>query len=248
MGKFVVISTQRTGSTLLIKLLDSHPEVLCAGEIFFPPSGSEYAIRKYVEQSSGRKLRHQLFRSGLVWEFLDDLYAQEGYGAIGFKYMYSQARHIPRCYPSVLRYILENEIPVIHGVRKNALRVVLSRLASKASGVYRSSAPVESRPIHVPAKTLKRELSRLREADIKWENRLSGLPYLQVDYESLVSNREREERRLLGFIGVEYQGALTTPFQKVGANSLQAMIENYAEVERVLKGTEFECFLADERH
>ena len=247
MGKFVVISTQRTGSTLLIKLLDSHPAVLCAGEIFFPASGSEYAIRPYVEQSAGRKLRHQILRSKFVKTFLDEFYAQDGFGAIGFKYMYSQARHIPRCYPSVLRYIEDNKIPVIHGVRKNSLRVMLSRLSSKSSGVYRTTTPVKSRPIYVPVDTLARELSRLQEEDSKWEKKLSGLPYMQVDYESLVSNRAVEEKRLLDFIGIEYQGALTSPFQKVGANNIQTVIENYNEVERELKGTEFEWFLADER-
>ena len=94
MGKFVIISTKRTGSTLLIELLDSHPAVLCAGEIFFPPSGSEYAFRRYVEQSAGRKFMHQILRRRLVKEFLDEFYAQDGYDAIGFKYMYSQARQL----------------------------------------------------------------------------------------------------------------------------------------------------------
>ena len=35
MTKFVIFTTPRTGSTLLIKSLDNHPEVLCAGEVFF---------------------------------------------------------------------------------------------------------------------------------------------------------------------------------------------------------------------
>lgn len=246
MRMFVVISTQRSGSTLLIKLLDSHPSVLCAGEIFFPPSGSEYSIRRYVERTATRKIRHQIQRSGLVNEFLDDFYSQGGYAAIGFKYMYSQARRIPRCYPSVLRYIEDNNVAVIHCVRKNALRVILSRLSSKSSGVYRSTTPIKSKPVYVPVDTLAQELSRLRDENSKWQNKLSRYTYIQVDYESLLSNRAVEEKNLLDFIGAEYQGALTSPFQKVGANSIQAMIENYDEVERELKDTEFECFLADE--
>ena len=35
MTKFVIFTTPRTGSTLLIKSLDTHPEIMCAGEIFF---------------------------------------------------------------------------------------------------------------------------------------------------------------------------------------------------------------------
>lgn len=34
MTKFIVFTTPRTGSTLLVKSLDTHPEIFCAGEIF----------------------------------------------------------------------------------------------------------------------------------------------------------------------------------------------------------------------
>jgi LPS sulfotransferase NodH len=246
MRKFVVISTQRTGSTLLIKLLDSHPEVLCAGEIFYPPSGSEYAIRRYIDQSLGRSLKNQIARRRLVKEFLDDFYSQQGYSAIGFKFMYSQARHIPRCYPSVMRYLEDNHIHVIHGVRNNLLRVVLSRVSSKSSGVYRSTTPVERKPIYLPPKALVKELSRLREEGSRWEDRLSSLPYMQVDYESLMSNRGAEEQRILEFVGAEKAAELTSPFTKLAAKGVKEMIQNYDEVARELCGTEFEWCLEDE--
>ena len=76
MCRFVIVNTQRTGSTHLVKLLDSHPSILCAGEIFYPPSGSEYAIQKYINQKLSRKIRNLAYRSGLVEEFLDDFYKQ----------------------------------------------------------------------------------------------------------------------------------------------------------------------------
>jgi len=35
MEKFAIFTLPRTGSTLMVKTLDSHPQIFCAGEIFF---------------------------------------------------------------------------------------------------------------------------------------------------------------------------------------------------------------------
>ena len=34
MEKFIIISTPRSGSTVLARTLDKHPEIFCAGELF----------------------------------------------------------------------------------------------------------------------------------------------------------------------------------------------------------------------
>lgn len=244
--QFVVVSTQRTGSTMLIKLLDSHPAVLCPGEIFFPGSGSEYAIRRYVAKSGLRKLRHEIARAALVREFLDQFYDQPGCSAVGFKYMYSQARRIPRLYPSVVDYIIESGMPVIHGVRNNLLRVVISRIASKSSGVYRSTDALQLQPVHVPVRNLRKALSGLHREKESWQRRFSGQPYLQVSYESLLSQRTLQERRLLDFIGVEYHEPLTSPFQKMSSGSIRNLVANFDQVKRELMGSEFEWCVEDE--
>ena len=47
MTKFVIFTTPRTGSTLLIKSLDAHPEILCAGELFFFKGAIYHTEYKY---------------------------------------------------------------------------------------------------------------------------------------------------------------------------------------------------------
>lgn len=243
--KFVVLSTQRTGSTMLIHLLNSHPAVLCPGEIFFPGSGSEYALNKYVRSSFSRRFRHQVVRPALVREFLDRFFAQEPYQAIGFKYMYSQARHVPRLYPSVPRYIRENKLAIIHGVRRNKLKVLLSRIASKSSGVYRADTPVKKQPIEVPIKGLEGHLEALDREDDIWQRKMAGLPYLRVEYESLLSDRPGEELRLLQFLGVDPSIGLESPFVRMASGPVCKLISNLKEVESVLRGTKFEWCLRD---
>jgi hypothetical protein len=213
--------------------------------VFYPQAGSENAEKKYINQKYSRKIRNQLYRSGLVKEFLDDFYNKDRYRAVGFKYMYSQARKIPRCYPSVLRYLLKNQSAVIHGVRNNGLRVLVSRISSKSSGVYRSTLALERPPVYVPSSSLIRNLTYLRQQDVIWEKKLSSLPYIKISYESIMKDRAAEERKILRFLGVGYEGELTSPFKKLGNSSLQSLIHNYDEVENILEGTEFECYLRD---
>lgn len=243
MNKFVVLSTQRTGSTMLITLLDSHPDVFCPGEIFSPGSGSDHAIRKRVSSSFQNKILHQVHRAALVRDFLDDHYTREGYGAIGFKFMYSDARHFPRSYPSVLEYLRANDVRILHNVRENKLRVVLSRVASKSSGVYRSDKPVDREPVILPARGLLKELRKLESLDDEWSRKLRNQPYRRVVYESLLSDPAAEREAMLTFVGVDQTKQLSTPYVKLTAGDLQDSVKNYKEVEFELKGTEFEWCL-----
>lgn len=231
---------------MLISLLDSHPDVLCAGEIFSPGSGSEYAIGKLASSSTRNRLRHQLTRSALVEEFLENYYAQPGYKAIGFKFMYSHARHLPRLYPSALQHILQNKIPVIHNIRENKLRVVLSRVASKSSGVYRSEKPVAREPLVLPTKGLLKELTKLKQEDESWAAKFTQQPYLKVVYESLLKDSAGENLRLQQFIDVEHTDELSTSYVKLNTGSVESMLKNFDEVERELSNTEFEWCLSRE--
>ena len=243
MKRFVVLSTQRTGSTLLISSLDSHPGIFCAGEIFFPRSGSEYAINRYARLSSLNRVQHTFCRGRLVRRFLDEFYERTGYAAIGFKYMYSQARHIPRRYPSALKYLHEHSIPVIHNVRQNKLRVLLSRISARSSGVYRSDRPVGLGPVNVPLGHLLEELRQLERADETWKRRMSGHDYLQVSYESFVGNQADQVRSILDFLDIEDAHELNSPFVKVSSRTIEETVQNYDELSRTLAGTEFEWCL-----
>ena len=62
MTKFVILTTQRSGSIWLMSLLDSHEAILCAGEVF--KSGkralairySEYSFTSFCRRSIGNRL------------------------------------------------------------------------------------------------------------------------------------------------------------------------------------------------
>jgi hypothetical protein len=69
------------------------------------------------------------------------------------------------------------------------------------------------------------------------------LPYIEVSYESLVSDFDSEIRKVLKFLEIDGHMSLTSEFVKVNPDSLEDIIENYSEVKQTLINTEFEDFL-----
>lgn len=86
---FVVTGIQRTGTTLVRTTLDSHPDILCAGETFqtgFEPLRGKFRLFGpyrmtgngffvYSAASLPRQLRSVLAKPGLIDEYLDHFYA-----------------------------------------------------------------------------------------------------------------------------------------------------------------------------
>ena len=67
--------------------------------------------------------------------------------------------------------------------------------------------------------------------------------YLEVAYEDLVAQRERESQRLLSFLGVHAETALETDLVKINPDKISLIVSNYDELCSGLRGTEFETML-----
>lgn len=243
MTKFIIVSTQRTGSTFFRTSLDSHPDICCAGESFLAHYKEPNGYTAYLKGSLKRRAINLLARKSEVYSYLDELYSQLGYEAIGFKFMYAQASRVPRRYPMVMRYVRDHGVCVIHLVRSNSLRVLVSRYRLRASGVSRSRTAVSADSVIIPTKSLCRDLEILELEKQRWNRVLEEFPCLDVTYEQFVSQREQEVRRILKFLGADADVSLSSPLKKIGSDSLQDALGNYDEVERMLRGSRFERFL-----
>ena len=248
MVKFAIIGTQRSGTTYIRYLLDSHPQIRCIGEAFL------YRILKksypgvlgyphYVNESIGRKIKHYLRRAVLVNEYLDYLYATEGFTSIGFKFMYTQSKIFPYKFPMVSKYLIRNNVKIIHVIRKNLLKVLVSRATAKRTGVYRSKTKMAHKKIHLPTENLLKELSKLENENDRWEKLFTNLPYYKAYYEAFVADKENESRKLLSFLEIEEFCELSTPIVKINPDRLEDILVNYNELENLLSNTEYEWCL-----
>lgn len=237
---FMVLGSQRTGSTLIRTSLDHHPRLKCSGEVFLFPGDGEDSYPRYLSASTARTILHYLWRSRPVFSFLDLLYSRPGYDAVGFKFMYSQARWAPYRVPMVLDYARRHKVRIIHVTRANVLKTYISRVTSKATGIYHSEAgKVEREPVKLPVESLIRDLEKIQKEDERWEQRLLRYTCIKVVYEDFVNSTAAESRRLLSFLGIDEETVLFSPHQKVNPDSLEQVVSNYEQVYALLNSSAF---------
>jgi LPS sulfotransferase NodH len=248
MIKFVILTTQRSGSTWVIDMLNSHPSVIAYSELFLKTSKERpvWGGAKDVLLWKAYRQRHEagtwrpFGNIPLCFNYLDDIYTsqEEVIQSIGFKLMYGQLRQQMFC---LLPYLLVNRVAIIHLVRLNFLDVILSEEAVRIRNTAHARDEVQHIQINLDPNTLLPRI-RKKERKVNWARRVFsrlGLPYLEVSYEGLVTARVSFGAMLeyLG-IGSGYE-AMNTSFKRLNKGTHQELIENYNEVVTLLAGTEY---------
>src|SRR5689334_5244819 len=134
MTNFIIFTTQRSGSTVLTRTLDEHPEIFCAGELFqtsreihhpewhfntWGLNSKNHAVQRLNKIINYPNLR---FRSiPHVKNFFEA--NKKGEKARGFKLMFTQIKTNPR----LLKYLKQTNTKAIVLVRNNVFKTTLSR-------------------------------------------------------------------------------------------------------------------------
>jgi hypothetical protein len=250
--RFLLLTAPRTGSTWLVDLLNSHPQITAYGELLLPegsgalPGGCQdipYFTASLEERGRPRTRAGHVHRKIV---FLNELYAErDGIAAVGFKLTYRQAS----LNPGLLPYLSLRRVRVVHLIRTNLLDSVVSFEAAQARRVFhvQRGEPLTRVRVRLDADSL---LDRLEQHDFSVTRSRARLvtlrfPFMETFYEELVGSRRDEKlARVLGFLGVPpVVGALESPFVRVNAAPQAELIENYEEVCGVLAGSRFEWML-----
>ena len=238
-----MLSTQRSGSTWVVDMLDSHPRVLAYSELFMhggegkPKWGQEQDLPYW--QTYARE-KHRITKPYWLWRYLGEAYSERpGIDAVGFKLMYSQLTRISR---PLMPALWLKRARIIHLIRRNALDVVLSKEAGAAREGRlhaRDGEDVEQVRLSLDTDTLLRRMTLHERAIAGARVRFKrvGLPYTEVVYEDLASD-ESGFASLFEFLGVE-PAPVSSSLQKLNPTSHEDLIENYGEVREALQGTEF---------
>ncbi len=252
MDKFIVLAAHRSGTTLLLSSLESHPQVKCHKRIFTVdvvvkrlwvrdrPGSSFHQFRT---ASLKRRLDY-IFRSKqLINDFMTESAAPtDGVKMVGVRVIYAEADK----HPEILAWAKEHDVGIIHLIRENALKTIVSAETAQKRGLSHSTSKVKWVTVHLSPFKLKMQLTRLTQQIEKYQTVLKNTRHLEVSYEALVARPEAETRRILDFLKLEQLGPLTTNLVKLNPNSLGDIIENYTEVKQALHGTAFEKFLDEE--
>lgn len=247
-SRFVILATQRTGSTWLTDMLDSHPAISSYEELFLPADEDRRswgpAHQEFFDNYYQGHVKHQWPLTRLFWalKYLEDLYApRPGTDAVGMKLMYSQLKQRPW----LLAYMVLRRVRIVHLVRSNLLDVILSGVTAKARSQYHALASdvVAPSTVTLPANDLVSELESLQRSVDRIRVLLKLLPAasIEVSYEELTRN-DAAFRPVFGLLGVEPR-RLSSRFAKLNREPKAELIANYAEVQRALSGTRFEPLL-----
>jgi Sulfotransferase family len=226
---FFVVGQQKSGTTWLMRMLDAHPEILCRGEGRFfgqwrqkslvksgemrPPSSLLYALREaeylrlWVERSvwsrndGADEHLHNLARMAVDY-FLRGELAKTGKRMVGDKSPLLTAEtveEISAVYP---------EARLIHIIRDGRDAAVSAAHHARNFGRARETKREDGGLF---------EETQLRKLAADWSARvgrtvedgprLFGDRYVEVRYEDLLVQPEREMARLLRFLGADEGGA-----------------------------------------
>lgn len=189
---FVVISTQRSGSTWFIDLFQNCENAEGHQELFYrfprtsPPKAGFNDYGRYCELNP-KGIRG--LRPYSVWRYLNNLYTRPG--AVGFKLQYS---HFKR-YPEILLFLRLKKIKAIHLVRANSLDIVISQelyLHTGTSHATDGSSVPDVRINLDPADCIHR-IRKIERKKLYTQKFLSILfpGHLEISYESLVGDNRK---------------------------------------------------------
>jgi LPS sulfotransferase NodH len=229
--RFVVLAQSRTGSSLLVDLLNAHPDIHCDGELLMH---RVYAPRRFVEGSAARA-------------------AERAYGFKVKIYQLTSKQRYERP-GDFLDALCDRGWLVVHLRRDNLVRQSVSILAAKARGAYShaiSDGPLRDGPLTVDVARMLQILEKRAVHAEAEATCLERVPHLRVCYEDDLL-REAAQRataaRLFRLLGVDPDVAVRTKWVRTGRDRLADSIANYAEVEAGLAGTRFAAHLRDSRY
>ncbi len=228
--KFVIFAQGRTGSTLLVDLLNNHPDIKCEGELLnvrwsgkriFPTFYVKNKAKTSKEKFYGFKVKlYQLYDNGNKLhqnvdpkEFLINLYKS------GWKIIYLE--------------------------RNNIFRQALSNFIAESKGKYhhRNKNELATPKIKInPGKLLKS--IRAREKYLCDEKEiLKTIPHLKISYETdLLKNYEKAVDKVFEFLGAS-PCIVKTSLLRTSKDELQDYILNYKEIKDYLSKTKYLKFL-----
>jgi LPS sulfotransferase NodH len=231
--KFVIICAARTGSTFLVHLLRSNPQVISHGEVF-TDSGIGFLMGKYAQQRRRGELSeeelYQLRTDSLPGFFDKYVYDFQGKKAAGFKFKTDEM--FLELYADVTNYLQENSnIQVLFLRRKNLLdqyishQVVLNQTAVTLITDDKDRPVVQ--PFEVDINDCKKYIACVKQREKDALRLLSGHDVYFVNYEELVDS-QHVHGEMQRFLKLDVQ-PLSSKTKKI-IKRQEDIVLNYTEV------------------
>jgi LPS sulfotransferase NodH len=223
--KFMIFGISRSGSTLLVNLLNSHPKIHCEGEILTQRVTNPFLYAKC----------HQAYTKKEVYGFKLLVYHLNGVQEIDKPIKFVSRLH-------------QQGYKLIHLKRKNVLRQALSGLYARHLGtfhMYTDRANVVKDKMHVNVDKLLKKIKVTEKKGVFEEKVLKHIPHLSFTYEDDLMNLEVQQAtvdKITNYLEIP-NSKIHTDHVKVAPNKYEDFIENSDEVIEAIENSKYKQFL-----
>ena len=199
MQKFVLLSTPRTGSNMLVSALSSHPEIQCFGELFRRHSkNSTYGLE--VLHDIAQRFSGESYRHAHPLEYMSAVFSTaKDVGYVGFKLMLRQHIDVRNA------LIADGLFRKILLYRENILACFSSECIAKVTGqgVATGRVEIKTAKVEFDPKRFQRYWDRRKQLYTETQSLLeeSGQEFYNIDY--LTAATEGSLKKLVEFIGAD---------------------------------------------
>ena len=242
--KFIILGRARTGSQLLLGLLNSHRQIIAFGEIFGNYHSINWSRPSYRSKS---KSLLSLIQSDPI-RFLETKVFRtypKHISAVGFKIFYYQAQN--GNWKTVWSYLKKNEdLRIIHIKRRNILRTYLSEMKAFKTGNWVNTSGVQrdNTSISLNYEECLKKFTITRQQEKDYDLFFKDRQKINVTYEALSSDPMNEMKRIQEFLGVDSQVPRPSTY-KQARRPLSTAISNYFELKEKFEGTPWTEFFED---
>ncbi|MGE0142919.1 MAG: sulfotransferase [Planctomycetota bacterium] len=235
MNWFLIACAERTGSNLLVSMLDSHPKIGCAGEVFnqrhledrlpWRPAADRLDLIELRKQDPARMFAEL----GQIAEGL-------GKSHFGFKITYNQWLKNPQVV-DLIRGV--PGVRLIHLLRRNRLRRLVSNEVARKNDVWKvpvgtPKPPVSETKVELAFADLINDFRNIERQEVMVEEALSGSPRLTVLYEDMAADPQSAGAQATDFLGLP-RADLAVKFEKSGKDDLRDVVSNFDELKSKLQ-------------
>ena len=238
-SKFIIVGTQRTGSSFVATSIEQHPDIACGWEwtLDLPPHKRTDAVKRALNWDfSGLSTKCQ----GHMTSF------PRSKKMIGFRWLFSSSplwigspslspsRYIERI--TSYKRILEQDrsIKVIHITRNDDIGWLVSLFAAKKTGAFIGKQHEDNLKVHIPLKNARKRIVAKRNLDAALEDISNKNPYMKIDYADIENYPNSAFDKIYNFLDVTagFRPSFTTQKQQV--KQYPEIVENFEKLNSLI--------------
>lgn len=233
MIRAIQFQNKRVGSTFLQNAIDSHPDIVGIDEVFVNMA-KKAGMRKsgFVPYLRSTINNPSEYIKNVVYKKYPDKNTI-------FKLMYNQIEY----HNGLMHFIMGNKIPMIHVMRKNLVKQVISGM---------NAATTKHNPIAVTGKNLLEAVKVADELNKKWSIDLKGYIKITLYYEDIIGKTVDDRTYMSNNANIAVcnffkvnQVQLFAKTKKKNKEDLTVYLSNINEIKKTFKGGKFQWMLEE---